>query len=260
MLAGAMLQLATPALVQHLASHQRWVVACATGQALSLLLLPLAIVAERWSIVILYAGATLYWGCGLATGPAWNTWIEEIVPLDLRTSFFALRSRFAQGGVLVGFVIGGLVLEWSKSRSLLLPAFCGLFAAAAACRLVSTTALAGQSEPSAGRAAHGHVGLRDITRQLHSHSGMRLLTYLFAVQIAVQMAGPYFAPYMLNRMHLSYTEYMLLVALGFLGKVIGLPMWGRLAQRAGVGTLLWIGGVGIVPLSAAWMVMFWFVI
>jgi len=81
--------------------------------------------------------------------------------------------------------------------------------------------------------------------------------YLFAVQIAVQLAGPYFAPFMLARQRLTYIEYMFLIALGFAGKVIALPAWGRLAQRAGVRPLMWIGGLGIVPLSGCWLALPW---
>src|SRR5688572_7535190 len=40
--AGALLQLATPAMVKRLKSHRKWVVACAVTQGLSLLLLPVA--------------------------------------------------------------------------------------------------------------------------------------------------------------------------------------------------------------------------
>ena len=84
-----------------------------------------------------------------------------------------------------------------------------------------------------------------------------MFMYLFVVQIAVQLAGPYFAPFMLNRRNLTYTEYMFLMSLGFVGKVIALPAWGRLANRAGVQVLMWIGGIGIVPLSGGWLALQW---
>ena len=46
---------------------------------------------------------------------------------------------------------------------------------------------------------------------------------------------------------------MLLVGIGYLGKVIALPLWGRVAHYAGARRLLWIGGTSIVPVAALWL-------
>jgi MFS family permease len=81
--------------------------------------------------------------------------------------------------------------------------------------------------------------------------------YLFAVQVAVQISGPYFSPFMLAQLRLNYVQFMVLVALGFVGKVIGLPMWGKLAHRAGARTLMWIGGISITPVAGMWLALPW---
>src|SRR5256885_12819042 len=39
-----------------------------------------------------------------------------------------------------------------------------------------------------------------------------------------------------------FRSYMVLVGIGYLGKVIALPLWGRVAHYAGARRLLWIGG------------------
>jgi len=76
---------------------------------------------------------------------------------------------------------------------------------------------------------------------------------LLAMQAAVQISGPYFAPYMLGQRDMSYFSYMILVGIGYLGKVIALPLWGRVAHRAGARRLLWIGGTSIVPVASLWL-------
>ncbi|MBI2481078.1 MAG: MFS transporter, partial [Planctomycetia bacterium] len=257
MLIGATLQLAAPWCVRRLGSHRVWIVGCAIVQAVCLLLLPLAAIAGDWQLAVLYAASSLYWGSGLATGPAWNTWAEEIIPPEIRTLFFAWRSRVSQFFLLVGFAAAGLLLAYAKRRAFVVTAFGVLFILAGLFRLVSAAALSRQSEPSAGRAAKGHKSLLQVTLGLRGHAGGRLLMYLFVVQIAVQLAGPYFAPFMLNRRNMTYTEYMFLMSLGFVGKVVALPAWGRLANRAGVNVLMWIGGIGIVPLSGGWLALQW---
>ncbi len=87
--------------------------------------------------------------------------------------------------------------------------------------------------------------------------GAPLVLYLLAMQAAVQISGPYFAPYMLSHLKLSYMSYMALVGIGYLGKVLALPVWGRVAKQAGAPRLLWIGGASIVPMASLWLGADW---
>jgi MFS family permease len=80
------------------------------------------------------------------------------------------------------------------------------------------------------------------------------LLYLLAVQSAVQIAGPYFNPYMLQQLRFAYWQYVVLVAAAYVTRIAALPALGRFAHRFGAKRLLWVGGVGIAPLSAAWLV------
>ncbi len=255
---GAIVQLVTPYAVQRLASHRRWVVAAVGCQAGSLLLLPLALLLNGWSVPVLFAITTVYWATGLSSGPPWNTWMEGLIPAAGRTHFFARRVRICQFCTMLGFAIGGLLLEFGKRGDWLMPAFVAVFIIAALARFVSTGLLANTSEPATARSfTQTHVGLREILRRLSGHSGMRMLWFLFAMQASVQISGPYFTPFILRKLALRYDEFMLLVVLGFLGKVVALRAWGRLANRAGARKLLWIGSVSIVPVSGVWIALWW---
>lgn len=257
--AGSMLQLVTPHAVRRLGSHRKWVVACATVQALSLLLMPLAIFLGGWGAGLVYLAATLYWGSGQAGNPAWNTWIEDLVPQEVRTRFFARRSRISQIALLAAFVLGGLFLETGKNFGWTMQAFTVLFVVATLCRLTSTMFLAACSEPNAGKLRDEHISLVQWSKRLKQHSGAKLLVFLFAMQAAVYISGPYFTPYMLKNLELSYFGYMLLVSVCLAGKAIALPFWGRFAHRYGAKQLLWVGACAILPLSSLWILTtsFW---
>ncbi|MGE0759540.1 MAG: MFS transporter [Pirellulaceae bacterium] len=255
MLAGAILQLSSPPLIRRIGSHRKWVVGCAISQAISLMMLPLAIVCGRWGILVLFAAAALYWATGQATGPAWNTWIEELVPRELRARFFARRSRICQICVLAGFVVGGLFLDWGQRQAIPLIAFTVVLVVAACCRLASAWCLALHSEAPEQHRGTEQVSVGQVLKELRSNEGAKLCLYLFAVQIAVQISGPYFSPFMLAQLHFSYVQFMMLVSLGFVGKVVGLPFWGKLAHRYGATVLMWIGGLSIVPVSGMWLAL-----
>ena len=255
---GAIIQLVTPFSVRRLGSHRLWVASAVGCQAFSLLMLPFAILLDGWSLPALFALATLYWASGLSSGPPWNTWMEDLVPAAARAHFFAKRVRICQFCTMLGFAIGGLLLEFGKRGGWLMPAFIAVFAIAAGARFVSTALLATTSEPATARSfTRAHVGLSEIRRRLGGHAGMRMLWFLFAMQASVQLSGPYFSPFMLGKLGLSYDQFMMLMMLGFLGKVVAMRTWGKLAARAGARTLLWVGSVSIVPVSGVWIGLLW---
>lgn len=116
-LAGAVLQLASPAAVRRLHSHRRWVVLCALVQAASFLPLIVAALAGTIPATAAFLVATIYWGAGMSTGPAWNTWIGTLVPRGIRASYFARRTRITQIGTVAGLLAGGGLLAAGKGVS-----------------------------------------------------------------------------------------------------------------------------------------------
>lgn len=254
-LAGAVLQLASPMAVRRLRSHRRWVVLCAVLQAASFVPLVVAALAGSIPTAALFVIASLYWGSGMATGPAWNTWVGTIVPQRVRAHYFARRTRVTQIGVFAGLLLGGGVLELGSELGQKLHAFALLFLLAGACRIVSSRLLASQSEPVPLPENYRQVPAVEAFPRMfrRSHEG-RLLVYLLSVQIAVNLSAPYFTPYMLHQLELSYGGYMTLIAASFGAKILMLPALGAVARRFGPRRLLWIGGLGIVPLSSLWLV------
>jgi hypothetical protein len=199
-----------------------------------------------------FLAAALYWGTGLATGPAWNAWMEDLVPGRVRARFLARRSRFYHLGMMGGFLFGGVALQTGTATGQLALAFAALFVVAAASRFASAGFLARQGEGTARAPDRSLTASAPVDAET-KRSFARLLTYLLAIQAAVYTSGPYFTPYMLSELQFSYLQYAILVALGFLGKASLLPLWGKLAHRTGARRLLWIGGWGIVPVSGAWL-------
>lgn len=254
LVAGGVMQMISPAGIRRAGSYRRWVVGCAVLQALSFV--PLFVAATLGAIngpaVLLIAA--VYWAAGLATGPAWNTWIGAIVPPAIRARFFALRTRTSQATLFLGLIAGGIFLQLAETANRVLAAYALLFALAGGCRLVSAWLLSRQSEPPAMARRMRLVPWPVLLRDMGRAGGGRLLAYLVAVQAAVQFAGPYFTPFMLRELRLNYFEYVGLLSVAFLAKTLALTYWGRVAHRIGALRLLWIGGLGITPLGAGWLV------
>lgn len=254
MLVGGIIQLISPWAVQRLRSNRRWVVSCAVLQACAFV--PLVWGALRGSLPLpaVYLAAALYWGAGLATGPAWNTWVSALIPRPIRANYFARRSRSAHFAVLCGLAGAGLSLQLGESLGKPLTAFAVLFLAAGICRFISATLLAGQSEPQNPNGDHRAISWPQfISRFAHGHDG-RLLSYMLATQLAVQISGPYFTPFMLEKLRFSYATYLLLIATSYVARMFVLPWLGAMSRRVGARRVLWFAGLGLIPLSSLWLV------
>jgi uncharacterized membrane protein HdeD (DUF308 family) len=138
MLAGGVLQLIAPSAMHRASSYRSWVRMWAALQAASFLPLVVAAWLGAAPVALLFACAFLYWGSGLATAPAWNAWMAQIVPARIRSRYFGARQSAAQLGVLLGLTAGGLVLHETGGGA---RAFTALFAAAFVCRAISTTVI-----------------------------------------------------------------------------------------------------------------------
>jgi MFS family permease len=264
MVMGALVQLVSPWGIGWVGSHRRWTVLTALIQAGAFI--PLMIGAARgWlPAPLLFSAVAVYWAAGFSAGASWTALVGVLVPRPIRANYFAHRTRLNHLGIFLGLALTGLTLHLVYGANkpsgvadppLPLWPFVAIFAGAAACRLVSSWQLARYSEAPATELATRPERLRpglayQRLRQSPAHS---LLTFMFFLTLAAYTAGPFYAPFMLKQLKLSYLEFMILVGVAPLAKVASLPMLGRVAQRYGARRILWIAGLGVAPTAGAWI-------
>lgn len=254
MLAGGFLQLISPAAVRKLGSYRRWIVLCARLQAACFVPLIVGALVGRIDHAWLFGSVAAYWAFGMGTGPAWNAWVSALVPLRLRARFFAVRTRWAQAALLASVVGAGLTIEAGRDSREQLAYFGLLFALAAFARLLSARALASQHDPPGLAARLRMIPAREVASHLRGTPAARLLAYLLTLQIGVQICGPFFTPFMLGPLALSYAELMALTAMAFLARIGAMPVLARTVTRLGATRVLHIGAVCVIPLPALWLV------
>lgn len=262
MMAGGLLQLVAPKGAHLVRSRRAWVVGMAAGQALSLLFLAMGAWAGHIPAWLLFTFASLYWGTGLATGPAWNTWIDTLVPARLRAGYFARRTRLNQTALMAGIIGGGLALNYSAKSDWLLPTFAVVFGVAAISRAFSAIALASQREPSVPLEHEKPAPLLVTFKELMASPANSLIIFLLVVQASVYISGPFFNAYMLVRIQLSYGEYLVVMAMAYFAKIVALSFLGGIARRIGIWRLFTMASIGIMPLPVFWTFSsnFWYLL
>lgn len=254
LLVGAIIQLGSPWGVRALGSHRSWVVNAARVQASAYFLFVAAALTQAFPEWAIYLSASIYWGASLATGPAWNTWINALVPRRIRIEFFSQRSRYTHAATLIGLVSAGLALNWGRKNSLELEVFICLFLLSATLRFFSAESLARQTEPASLIRQAKPLALSETLEKTLKCSYGKVLVYLCFLQIAVHMAAGFFNPFMLRELRLHYSSYMILMGSVVLAKVFAMPLIYRLIKRWGLSKVLIFASVGIAPLPMLWLV------
>jgi MFS family permease len=254
LVAGGVLQLITPLGVRWVGSYRRWAVLCAALQALVFAPLVVGAAVGRIPGFVVFLLATLYWASGMAIGPAWNIWVEQLIPPAVRTRYFARRTSATNLGVLSGLLAGGLILDRMQTGTHPLFNFTLLFAIAGVARLTSANLLRTQNEPNIPSMPYRPREVFGVIRHFHDSAGGELLTYMLALTVAVTFASPFFTAFMLRQLELSYAAYTSLLVIALAAKAVALPLFGRLARRLGLAWLLRAAWVGIVVVPALWLV------
>lgn len=240
-------------------SRRRFVVLSAAGQAAALLALAAVDLAGAASPGLLLACVAAYQVCGQAAGTLWNSWYGDLVPARLRGRYFGHRSRIAYAATFLGLIATGFLLHEVEPKSAAEAGgaggvgFAAAYATAAVFRLVSTGLLAASPEPRfAG--LPGAVRAVGFFRGVRGGRVRRLLLALAALNFAVYVGAPWFAPFMLEELDFGYLEYMAANLCIVGAKIASLPAWGRLVDRTGARSI-WsfaVFALALLPLPWLW--------
>ena len=255
LLAGGLIQLATPWVLNRFNHRQAWVVGASTVQALAFV--PLIIAACVGSISgwgLLLVASDLLGGWTGRRGPAWNSWIEQTGTAQCSRGLFCQTNdeqRRSQRSAVLSAVVYCCSTDVERV-GLRQHSLC-LFLVAFLFRMISVVMLAAHKTPPPKPVLP--VALESTSRaNANTLNGRHLLIYLVMVQGVVQISGPFFTPYMLKKLEMSYVVFTLLVAVAFTAKVVSLAAWGKVAKNRGAAWLLTFGAFAIVPLSSLWTV------
>lgn len=253
LLAGALFQLVTPFGAGWL-GNKRWVVISAVLQGLTFVPIGLSMWAGELGYPWLLLWVCIYWSLALGINPAWNVWMGRLVPMRVRSTYFGRRNVPIQIALFVSLVGGGLLLHttersaWGAAAGFVL-----IFALAGASRLTSSGFLMRQIEPATAKPPQPVRTFALLARLRHEPAGRVMLLIVF-MHASVFVAAPYFTPYMLDSLGLSYAEFTFLNGVVVIARVLSSSYWGRTARSFGNRRTLQVAAFLIVPLSGLWAV------
>jgi len=205
-------------------------------------------------VIIFY---TLYLMFGGLAGPAWSSWMGDLVPDKERGRFFGRRNEIIGFAGLTSMLLAGFFLDIFKMGSLLF-GFATLFFIAMVARLVSRHFLIKQYEPEFKEEEKYYFSFSQFVRQIwqrgdRANNFGRFTLYVTLMSFAVNLAAPFFAVYMLRSLKFSYTVFIIITVSSLLIRLLSMPWWGRFSDKYGRLRTLRIGGFLIPAIPILWM-------
>jgi MFS family permease len=252
---GSLLQVFSNRLIRGLASRKRLVVSAALIQGLMYVPVALVFYFENLPVWNLIFFACLYWAFGMILGPAWNSWMGDLVAEDRRGAYFGMRSKITGAATFAAMLAAGYILQAHEygTTNAQYRGFVIIFALALACRMSSVLFLAKQYEPPYAVIREAEFGFIEFLRQARFRNYGLFVLYLGVMTFAVYLSAPFFAPYMLGELGLSYLAFTVVNAAAIVAKVFSMPVWGLAADRFGARRVLSLTGLLMPLVPVLWL-------
>lgn len=215
-----------------------------------------AFVAIAWtgsqSLAALLFAKIAFWISGSIIAPAWGAWMATLTEGVRRDRYFAWRSWFVNLALLGSLSAAGATLNVARQTGQLLHAFAILIAGALLARALSTAVLAAQHDPAAREPVE--AGARRRIRRALDTGDWRIPFYLAALMFSAFISVPFFTPYMLESLQLTYAEFALVSGTAILTKALAFPLHHRLAVHFGLPSVLLGSGIGVALTPFLWAI------
>jgi MFS family permease len=235
--------------------HRRAAVAlvAASRQAvLPLVALPFLPVSEHAAQAILLSVAAVSAVLGILGNNAWVAWMAELVPRRVRGRYFGRRTALCTIAGAAAAAVAGLLLDWARSRGHT-GGMLALLQGAAAAGGVATTVLMLRQHDPARRLEAAPPRLADALAPLRDPAVRGLVRYVFTWNLAVGLAGSFFAYHMLKNLRMSFALVAVHGTAVAASRVLAAPVWGRLIDRLGARPVLVSCAFGISTLPLIWL-------
>jgi len=251
---GSMLQFFSNGLIRAFGSRKRLVVTAALLQGLMYVPVALVFFFEEFRVQQLILFACLYWAFGMILGPAWNSWMGDLVSEDRRGAYFGRRSNITGTATFVAILAAGYILQQcGGSIQKQYTGFVLIFLLALTSRMISVLFLSKQYEPVYEVPREAEFGFLEFLQQARFRNYGLFVLYLGLMNFAVFMSVPFFTPYMLQDLHLSYLTFTMVNAAAILVKMLSMPVWGHAADRFGARRVLSLTGFLMPLVPVLWL-------
>jgi MFS family permease len=255
--ATQILQLPTVALIERWRMRKAicwWAAFCARIAWLGVLVIPWAMPPGARAPA-LFGLLLLASALGTVSGAAWNPWIRDFLPEEIRSRAFARRMAIATAiGAGLSLVAGFAVEELGDRLQSAVTGYVVVLGGGAAAALLGLVFLGRIPEPAMPPATHRPWA--DIVRApLRNREFRALVAFMGTWTFATHLSTPFFTVYLLRRVELPMSAVIAFAVLSQITTALVLRAWGNLADRFSTLTVMRVSCAVFLLSVACWPVV-----
>ncbi len=165
-------------------------------------------------------------------GCSWNSWMRDMIPVEVLGSFFSRRMRLATLSTIPIALMAGFFIDfWSNSYpDLSIFSYSIIFFFGYLSGIIGVYYISKIPEPGMLLKAESNI-LKLFSQPLRDANYRNLIKFLGSWNFAVNLAAPFFTVYMLKRLDLNMSIIIIFMVLGQLMTFIFLHFWGEISDK-----------------------------
>lgn len=196
-------------------------------------------------LIVFYSMLSVF---GAIATPPWFSLMGDIVPENIRGRYFGRRNKITGAVALITTVIAAFILDFFKTKGVVLLGFSILFLLASLARFFSAFLLKKHFDPGLHLGKSYYFSLWEFIKKAPNNNFGKFVIYVSCMHLATAIAGPFFAVYMLKDLGFSYTTYMSIIISASIVSLIVMPFYGKFSDKYGNRELLKLGSF-LIPFA-----------
>ena len=223
-----------------------------------IVLLPLAIFAPLadfriWVLVAVIAGSSVF---GSLAGVSWLAWMSDLVPENIRGSYFGKRNMIASACGMVIVLLGGKFITIWEGRfseqnpfGFILLFIAGLAAGLLAVWFLSRIPETGQSAQKQGEEFSFSV----FFKPLKDKNFLSLILFVSAWMFAIQIAAPFYGVFMIEHLKIDFSNITIFGTFATLATLLMMKIWGPMSDKLGNKPIIIVSGWILILIPFVWI-------
>jgi MFS family permease len=167
------------------------------------------------------------------SGPAWFSWMGDIIDEEYRGRWFAKRNLIHGFVSVILAISASIFLDYSKSKNLAMFGFIILFSVAFTGRIISRRIFKKQYEPKIKLKKGYYFSITKFLLNAPRNNFGRFALFRMALSFSGSIFAPLLAVYLLRNLNFSYTTYMIITFSGTVFSLLVIKLWGKFADEYG---------------------------